>query len=302
MKSKSKPFSTRGFVSLLMAFSFAGLAISGIILYVAPPCSIADRTGWTIMALSKVQWASLHQVSAIFILTLAIIHLFVFNWRTFLCYLRNRKSRRLKECDTEEGKQGWTRMAIPAELVAAIIAALILYIGALTLVAPFGWLHDGSDAIKEYYRQTVPSGSGDGYRHGDAMMRGDGWRYYTGDSIAAGFGERSRIGERSSFGEGSGSGEGAGFGERAGSGERAGPGRIAGRGLGYGSGSGYGYRSYEDPGSGSGFGYSNRREYPGHDRSDARWERAGRGYMRAQLSGDEGIDRQRIKPDTIRNE
>jgi len=160
MKASSKPFFTRGFVSMLMAFAFFGLAVSGVILYIAPPCSVADRIGWTLFALSKDQWASMHQVSALFILVLAIIHLFVFNWKTFMLYLRDRRSRKMAQREMEQDPERASRFRIPRELVAALIVAAVMYAGALTFIAPFGWLHDGSEALKEHYRQEYPAGRG----------------------------------------------------------------------------------------------------------------------------------------------
>ncbi len=171
MKERKKTFHTRGFVSILMAFSFLGLAVSGIVMYIAPPCSVAERIGWTVLALSKVQWASLHQVSALFILVLAIIHLFVYNWKTFMCYMRDRRSKRQTQREQEESGPGTARFSVPKELIAALVVAAIMYAGALTFIAPFGWLHDGSDAIKEHYREEAPSGTGRGHGHGHGPGR-----------------------------------------------------------------------------------------------------------------------------------
>jgi len=168
----SKPFHTRGFVSMLMAFAFLGLAVSGVILYIAPPCSVADRIGWTVFALSKDQWASTHQVSALFILVLAIIHLFVFNWKTFMLYLRDRRSRKMAEREMEQNPERASRLRIPRELAAALIVAVVMYAGALTFMPPFGWLHDGSESFREHYRQEYPSGTGRGMGPGDRDRQG----------------------------------------------------------------------------------------------------------------------------------
>ncbi len=157
MKESQKSFSIRAFVSILMAFAFLGLAISGIILYLAPSCSVAERMGWTVAGLTKDQWSSTHQVTALFILILAIIHLFVYNWRTFMCYLRDRRSRRMAQRDREEAEGGWS-MRIPRELIAAVVVAVVMYAGALTFIAPFGWLEEGRDVIKEHYREKDPGG------------------------------------------------------------------------------------------------------------------------------------------------
>ncbi len=191
MKNSSRSFSNRGFVSLLMAICFAGLAASGIILYIAPPCSIAANTNWSILGMSKVQWASLHQVSALFILILALIHLFVFNWKTFLCYL-NRKSDRKN--NSELSSAGRKTFSIPKEVIAAIIAGIILYAGAITMIAPFGWLHEGHDTIRDSYRQEIPSGTGEGYMRGDGRGDGRGDEARDGSGRGDGRGEGARDG------------------------------------------------------------------------------------------------------------
>ncbi len=163
MKTSKKPFSIRAFVSILMAFAFLGLATSGIILYLAPSCSVAERMGWTVIGLSKDQWSSMHMVAALFILVLALIHLFVYNWRTFMCYLRDRRSKLMAERENEQNPEGkWLR--IPRELVAAIVVAIVMYAGAMTFIAPFGWLEEGREAIKEHYRKDDPGGQGRGRR------------------------------------------------------------------------------------------------------------------------------------------
>ncbi|MDG5768149.1 DUF4405 domain-containing protein [Balneolales bacterium ANBcel1] len=201
MKRSSRPFSYRGFVSMLMAFCFAGLAVSGVILYIAPPCSIAASTNWSVLALSKDQWASLHQVMALVILILALIHLFIFNWKTFCCYLRRRKAARTaaKQDSSVATETGSWWKQIPKEVLVAVIAAIILYAGAIAMIAPFGWLHDGHDAIRDHYRQEMPAGSGEG------RFRGEGTEDLRGDADG-----RGGIGDGRGQGEGRGSGEGRG--------------------------------------------------------------------------------------------
>ena len=68
----NKIFNWRSFTSILTAFSFLGLTISGIILFVVPPGRIANWTGWTIFALTKEQWIALHDwFAVIFMITVA---------------------------------------------------------------------------------------------------------------------------------------------------------------------------------------------------------------------------------------
>jgi len=203
---------------MLMAFAFLGLAISGIIMYIAPPCSVADRLGWTVMALSKDQWASMHQVTAVFILVLAIIHLFIYNWKTFMCYLRDMRSKRQADRDREGGGPEGKRFRVPRELIAALVVAAIMYAGALTFIAPFGWLHDGSDAIKEHYRQETPPGSGRGLGAGDREGHG---AYVSPDRLQETEQLTPEVVQKEGRGLGTGKRDGTGQGQRRGSQSRA---------------------------------------------------------------------------------
>jgi len=167
MKNSRNQFSYRGFISILMAACFLGLAVSGIILYIAPPCSLAASINWSALSLSKVQWSSLHQVMALLILILALFHLFVYNWKSFTLYFkRNRIRRKISGLD-EAGQSFFTKFRLPREVVAAIIGAVILYIGAILMISPFGWLHEGNDAIKDHYRQEYPERQGRGLGIGE---------------------------------------------------------------------------------------------------------------------------------------
>ena len=279
MNQYSRPFSTRGFVSLLMAFTFFGLAISGVIMYLAPPCSIAEQTGWTILALTKVQWASLHQVSALIILVLAFIHLFVFNWKVFTCYFRNMKSKRRrlreKQQENKQNESGIRVFRVPRELFLSLLAAVVLYAGALTLIPPFGWLHEGSDAIRDYHRQEAPAGSGRGQEYGDRHGYGIGDRdgrvqrdiavnagadTFAIDSAAADAKERVEKINRAQPEEDPGHGlrDGTGGGSRDGSGDGSGDGLRDGSGDGLRDGSGIGRRDGSGGGRGQGSGQGRR--------------------------------------------
>ena len=227
MKKEKPSFSNRGFTSLLLAFSFVGLALSGVVMYVAPPCSVASVINWKLLMITKDQWASIHQVSALTMLVLAVFHLFVFNWRPFKCYWRRRKSRSQRIGQQIPGKGLFSRIVMPVELFAALVAAIILYAGAVSLMAPFGWLHDGSEAIKEQYREEVDTGSGRGLGYGQIEGRSPAAPLYM-DEYESGIMEQESVevvddpgtGQGQGTGEGRGSGQGQGTGEGRGAGDR----------------------------------------------------------------------------------
>lgn len=251
MRNRKNSFSYRSFVSVLMALCFLGLAISGVVMYIAPPCSVAEATGWTLSGLSKVQWSSLHQIMALIIVVLALFHLFVYNWKTFTCYFRRRKTRSLANNELKESTS--LLFKIPREVYFATLVAIILYAGALTLIPPFGWLHDGQDLIKDSYRESVErTGRGLG-----GALQQNSLREQQFDTLEI---DRPRMGkfedgthdtvnhsdlqeERSREGRGLGQGDpqGRGMGGGQGEGRGLGQGDPQGRGMGGGQGDGRGF-------------------------------------------------------------
>ncbi len=212
MKKTRQPFSTRGFVSLLMTICFAGLALSGVILYFSPSGRIAEATGWTVLALTKTQWASLHQVTALAILILSVIHLFVFNWKTFLCYIRQKRAHRRKEKTSPETVSWVTRIRIPKEVLASVLFSVVLYVGAITLITPFGWLQEGSHAIRDNYRHEASESSDRGVASGGRSHNSIGF-----ETPEGGESEGHRRGSGAGRGQGGGEGRGEGVQSQTGS-------------------------------------------------------------------------------------
>ena len=138
MKNKKMKISIRSFITLLLTFCFIMLALSGIFLYVAPQCRVAEEIGWRMLGLKKDQWASIHMTSALVFLILSIIHLLIYNWKTFVAYLKPRASRIL---------------SMRPELLFSLLAAVTLLIGAALIVPPFSILPDTHDAIQMHYRE-----------------------------------------------------------------------------------------------------------------------------------------------------
>jgi hypothetical protein len=78
--------------SVVALLSFAVLAVSGFVLWMAPPGRIANWGNWSVLGLDKSEWAGLHIWFALVFATTAIVHL-VFNWRPLLGCFKNRLSR-----------------------------------------------------------------------------------------------------------------------------------------------------------------------------------------------------------------
>ena len=142
MNTNQQGFSFRAFVSLSLAFCFGALVVSGIFLYTAPQCRVAEAIGWTVLGLGKNQWAAIHMTTALAGLSLAAIHLFVYNWRAFAGYLRRKR------------REASVRKLRP-ELAAALLVTVALVAGAALLLPPFQWLADGHEAIQAHHREQV---------------------------------------------------------------------------------------------------------------------------------------------------
>ena len=91
---RRNPFQWRAFTSVLIAFSSLALLASGVVLFLSPPGRIANWTDWSILTLSKEEWAGVHMVFSTVFLTAAILHL-VFNWRPMLNYFKGKLTRRI---------------------------------------------------------------------------------------------------------------------------------------------------------------------------------------------------------------
>ena len=84
-----KDFIWRKYVSIGLALSFALITISGIILYIAPPGSIARWVKWIMIGLDRAQWETLHTIFSFLFIAFGIVHLFNLNWKLFISYFTN---------------------------------------------------------------------------------------------------------------------------------------------------------------------------------------------------------------------
>ncbi len=82
-------FRWRAFVTLYVTLSFLLLAVSGIVLYLAPHGRVAYWTHWTLGGLGRESWQALHTVLALLFVLAGAVHLY-FNWRVLWSYLRSR--------------------------------------------------------------------------------------------------------------------------------------------------------------------------------------------------------------------
>jgi hypothetical protein len=136
--SASSRFHWKVFVSFYVVFSFLALAVSGIVLYVAPPGRIANWSVWQLLFLSKAQWQAVHTIVALLFLVAGGFHIY-FNWKVLLAYLKSKL-------------QAGIRMK--RELAAASLAGAVILAVSITGVPPFGTVMDVGEDIKNSWSTT----------------------------------------------------------------------------------------------------------------------------------------------------
>lgn len=136
-------FNLRGFFSLLLFASFTLLALSGIVLYAAPRCRIADLTGWAVLGLTKEQWSAVHIVLPLIVLVATGFHLY-YNWNVFWGYIKRKA-------------QGTLNLKL--EMGLALLLCVMTVFGAVYGIPPFGTIIQWNEDIKEYWhvRAADPS-------------------------------------------------------------------------------------------------------------------------------------------------
>ncbi len=128
-------FYFKGFTSLLLSISFVGLAWSGVLLYLSPRGRVANWTGWTMMGLTKTQWAALHMNLSILVIIAAAVHL-IFNWSMFWGYIKS--------------KVGWG-LNLKWEILAAATLMAVVSVGSVRDWPPFSEVMAWNLWIKDYW-------------------------------------------------------------------------------------------------------------------------------------------------------
>jgi hypothetical protein len=129
---KRQKFYWRAFVTFYMLLSTLVIAISGAVLYIAPPGRIANWSYWALGALDKASWQAVHTIFAFLFVVTAAIHLY-FNWRVVVSYIRNRLG---------EGIRRKWELAASSALVAGIL------VPTLAGLPPFGTVMSVGEDLK----------------------------------------------------------------------------------------------------------------------------------------------------------
>jgi hypothetical protein len=134
----SSKFHWKVFVSFYVVFSFLALAVSGIVLYVAPPGRIANWSVWRLLLLSKAQWQAVHTIVALLFLVAAGFHIY-FNWKVLVAYVKSKLQ---------------TGMRMKRELAAASLAGAAILAVSISGVPPFGTVMEVGEDIKNSWSTT----------------------------------------------------------------------------------------------------------------------------------------------------
>ncbi len=137
--STGRRFRGRNFTSLLAAFFFLALFVSGVVLYVTPRGRFAHWTGWRLLGLNKDQWQSVHVNASLIFLVIMVFHLVV-NWRPFWTYCRSRLQKGIR---------------ISRELTATLVLGVFAIVASIVGLPPFGTIMEAEEAIKMSWEREV---------------------------------------------------------------------------------------------------------------------------------------------------
>ena len=129
-------FKTKAFTSFSITWTFLLSSLAGLILYISPKGRIANWNLWTLLGMDKEQWTAIHTLMSFLFLTLAIFHLFVFNWPVFMAYLKDKKSSGVK---------------MKKELIASLAMVFAITFGTYLQWPPFQTVMDLGEKMDVYW-------------------------------------------------------------------------------------------------------------------------------------------------------
>ena len=129
--NKKKRFHWRGMTTFLLVLGLLVETVSGIIIFITPLGRFARWNNWTLLGLDKWEWAAIHSIFAILLLTIIYAHLY-FNWRVIVHFV-------------------WSRLRnavnLKWELAVSLAITILLFTGTILNIPPFSSVMDwGRDA------------------------------------------------------------------------------------------------------------------------------------------------------------
>lgn len=135
---EDRPFINRILISLVTAFSFVAMSLSGIAAFIVPQGKVAFWTNWTFLGLSKTQWGNIHITTSVLFLIAGIWHTW-YNWTPLMQYLRGVPGRMAAS---------WRDLAV------ATLITVFFAVGAVTRTPPLNYILNFNDWIKESWVRT----------------------------------------------------------------------------------------------------------------------------------------------------
>jgi hypothetical protein len=136
---KKQGFYWRAFVTFYILLSTVVIAISGSVLYIAPPGRIANWSYWALGTLDKASWQAVHTIFAFLFVISALFHVY-FNWRVIVSYVKTKLG---------EGIRRKWELGLSSALVVGILA------GTLTGLPPFSTVMVFGDGFKNSWATTA---------------------------------------------------------------------------------------------------------------------------------------------------
>ncbi|HOW64890.1 MAG TPA: DUF4405 domain-containing protein [Candidatus Paceibacterota bacterium] len=133
MQNPKSSFQWRALTSVVVSMAFLALAVSGIVLWAAPPGRIANWTDWSMLGLRKSQWIDLHIWFSLLFVVASIFHL-ILNWRPLMSYFKNKATRQF----------GWRR-----EWLAGVLLCGALFAAVRLELPPFSSFLVFTDTLRE---------------------------------------------------------------------------------------------------------------------------------------------------------
>ena len=115
------------------------MCFSGTMLFLTPRGRTANWTDWSLLALDKHQWGSVHVNNSVVFVAIAVLHL-VLNWSVFTRYIK---------------KKATNGLNLKRELALATSLAALCIVGPIWGVPPFSTLMTLNEDIKNYWDQTA---------------------------------------------------------------------------------------------------------------------------------------------------
>ena len=141
-QKKQRKINGRAFVSLLCAWSFLILGVTGLVLYIEPRGRIAFWNDWRFLGLGKENWDGLHIISGFFFVIAGAFHVW-YNWKSLIGHIR-----------TKLNSGSRLRM----ELTLSLALAVFISVSALWHIPPIGYLLDLSEYIKgSWVQESAPN-------------------------------------------------------------------------------------------------------------------------------------------------